>query len=958
MTDTDLTGRIGVNLIEGIVLNDLGWVFREQHVSDEGIDAQVETKVDDKTTGRLLALQIKTGPSYFTEPKDAGWLFRFGERQARLWLDHALPVILILIDAAQRVAYWQVVSPATVVSTGKKYKVHVPEANRVPMARDAWQHLASGIQLRAHERYDAALAALPPGTARIIAKMHQTQSDNAAVLALHLAEGRRSPGATVSALVTAEPHWLPGEAGQGWVALALYAAAHEQLSQSADAFELAAAASEDNRGKRLAAAGINATRDDRDRAAALLDEAAAFPEAEILVRIGRAILQHPRGIAGPLNIDPPLDPSLDEVRSDALTQSFLSDQAMRSGRIEDSIDHARRALELEPDHADHMRALGTGLARRSLRARGSRGDLSEAASLLAQAVDQRHAWDGPTGDALTELVRALTISGNNEAVLKYSLGSPLGIARPEESARPEVLRHALFAAYLLSREELVAQLAARLGTTAMDQLERSRVGLLELTDEERISLWLEVADTAETTSDYQSLVSAVTNVSRLGRDETSRLRELAERGIIQEETIRLVELVARAYTDLDAVLPELRTLSRSDIAAAEHQIAILVDQNRIEEAAAACRTAHELFNQDYFLIAEAQVYLDGKEYDKAEKVAATAISSSDFPRDRARLLTFLAGRAADRGDWVAAEDYLARVLPLHTQTRSADVWRLVIAQLNRGEAIKAAETVRKYSPVVRNSDEARWWMQSMASVPWDQLTASEALALATKFEHDHELSVAILLHIIQSTTTTSDPSEEDPEDVSRRATDTRPMVTADLHKRAFSAIERHIDENPESVAIRRLQGTTEELLESVSEILKRDSERNKAIRELLEKVQQGELPIGLLATGTGKSYALLLIQQATGPLVAAAAQDEEHVLDQETAASAINQGVVMDSSALLFDQSAGGRRHASGSIPRPSHPGKLPSGHLEGHGGGRKVWLRVRALSVGMIKPSGRPTLN
>ena len=44
--DSDLIGRLGVHGVARLVLEELGWIFREQHESDHGIDAIVETVVD------------------------------------------------------------------------------------------------------------------------------------------------------------------------------------------------------------------------------------------------------------------------------------------------------------------------------------------------------------------------------------------------------------------------------------------------------------------------------------------------------------------------------------------------------------------------------------------------------------------------------------------------------------------------------------------------------------------------------------------------------------------------------------------------------------------------------------------------------------------------------------------------------------------------------------------------
>lgn len=58
MADTNQTERVGVNAVEAIFLS-MGWIFREQTISDFGIDAHVEPKDDGIPTGQLIALQIK-----------------------------------------------------------------------------------------------------------------------------------------------------------------------------------------------------------------------------------------------------------------------------------------------------------------------------------------------------------------------------------------------------------------------------------------------------------------------------------------------------------------------------------------------------------------------------------------------------------------------------------------------------------------------------------------------------------------------------------------------------------------------------------------------------------------------------------------------------------------------------------------------------------------------------------
>lgn len=47
------------------VEDELKWVFREQPTDDFGIDAHIEVIHQNVATGRLLALQIKGGESWF-----------------------------------------------------------------------------------------------------------------------------------------------------------------------------------------------------------------------------------------------------------------------------------------------------------------------------------------------------------------------------------------------------------------------------------------------------------------------------------------------------------------------------------------------------------------------------------------------------------------------------------------------------------------------------------------------------------------------------------------------------------------------------------------------------------------------------------------------------------------------------------------------------------------------------
>jgi hypothetical protein len=123
-----LTERIGVNAVERVFVDTFGWFFREQSVSDHGVDAQVEEIVDGKPTGKLVALQIKTGPSYF---RSQGRDFVFYGEQGHLdyWTHHRLPVYIIMHNPLNGLTLWQKFERRLVNKTAKGWSITIPSTN-------------------------------------------------------------------------------------------------------------------------------------------------------------------------------------------------------------------------------------------------------------------------------------------------------------------------------------------------------------------------------------------------------------------------------------------------------------------------------------------------------------------------------------------------------------------------------------------------------------------------------------------------------------------------------------------------------------------------------------------------------------------------------------------------------------------------------------------------------------
>ncbi|MBG0808099.1 DUF4365 domain-containing protein [Methylosinus sp. H3A] len=141
--DSTISERTGVNAVEAIFLRRLKWLFREQPVSDFGIDAQAEVTVDGEPTGKLIALQIKSGQSFFSRKCPEGFIYRGEMRHLDYWENHSLPVFLILHNPDDGTTLWQKIDRRICKLSKRGWSVLVPNEN--VLDEKAQYHLAHGL---------------------------------------------------------------------------------------------------------------------------------------------------------------------------------------------------------------------------------------------------------------------------------------------------------------------------------------------------------------------------------------------------------------------------------------------------------------------------------------------------------------------------------------------------------------------------------------------------------------------------------------------------------------------------------------------------------------------------------------------------------------------------------------------------------------------------------------------
>ena len=106
-TDSQRLSREGENFVEAVALH-AGWISRPLDKDDVGIDMLLERTEAGRPMGDLVALQVKSGPSYWSKKRSRCRvpLKRKTKDWASYWQQYCVPVVLVVYDEIARRAAW------------------------------------------------------------------------------------------------------------------------------------------------------------------------------------------------------------------------------------------------------------------------------------------------------------------------------------------------------------------------------------------------------------------------------------------------------------------------------------------------------------------------------------------------------------------------------------------------------------------------------------------------------------------------------------------------------------------------------------------------------------------------------------------------------------------------------------------------------------------------------------
>ncbi|MBQ3560090.1 MAG: DUF4365 domain-containing protein [Agathobacter sp.] len=122
--DMGSIARKGLHLI-GATFEKLDFVFREQPIADYGIDAIIEPKGERYPSGKMIAVQIKSGESYFKEFKENAVVFRVDDKHYNYWMNNSLPVIIVLYNPLTDEIIWECFNRENVTKCKNGWKIRI-----------------------------------------------------------------------------------------------------------------------------------------------------------------------------------------------------------------------------------------------------------------------------------------------------------------------------------------------------------------------------------------------------------------------------------------------------------------------------------------------------------------------------------------------------------------------------------------------------------------------------------------------------------------------------------------------------------------------------------------------------------------------------------------------------------------------------------------------------------------
>lgn len=685
----------------------------------------------------------------------------------------------------------------------------------------------------------------------------------------------------------ATPDWLLDSSYPVLLAAADLAAAYGNGALAARLWERAAADGAPRSDYWLARAALARDElDDPERARRLADQLRSRANDEPLAAIAVAVVDREFERAAAL--------------ADAWTPSTMSDKIVRASlrhRFAMRVDEGTRVtLEtvevglaaLEEGLGDE-RYTGLALAKAQMlilrvQLHGStlrERDLREAQDLALWARSQRRRWRGDAAEATALACEAAFVAHDPVTALRVGTvatdENTSDAAAPDEAADERVRRITAICAAAVGRRELAEQLADGL----TDPHFRAYVGALlaDAHEEDPTAHWERALETARTDGER---LRALLGLAAAGADELPGLEEYRH---TDPDVVREIEAAAEVARGRPGdAITNLRNLRTTSYTAALSLAAIYGQVGDVDREAQTLKDAAAQFGDLHLRLAGVSAWLRERRYAEAEAEleAVLVVAPADWPGRgfAARALADLALRD-ERYD--VATDRLRAALAVDPGDDRVR-WALTRVLLRRYDAAGAWAAYSDTRPEPTSVEEAHAWIHLNTRYAPGEATVRGCLNLVRRFGPSEQLSAHAFGAIL---TRERETGEDEP---------LPDALLADLH----AEMESFFEQWPDSPLLRRFSAENiQALIAQMTDMVRPTDEQLQLQRKLGRQLLLGQVPLGVLPAAVRKPYAEIVIKRGVGFLAARHIDPAEQDSMIETAQSAIDRDVVIDTTAAV-----------------------------------------------------------
>lgn len=498
-------------------------------------------------------------------------------------------------------------------------------------------------------------------------------------------------------------------------------------------------------------------------------------------------------------------------------------------------------------------------------------DFSRAYSLAIQARDSRRTWLGDSVAPILTAVKASALATDIDRAWRLTQEAPEGTALAHEARDERLRRESAILAATMGRFENAHAIALALGEPFVSYTVEGFEALADDRLEDAESAWMRAWDCApndtsrlQTAAALAPLGMQLPDLSSLSGEYSHAVKRLCatHEALSSDDDMTLLRARATDSEELTVLLAER-----------------LVAQGQTADAAAILEAGGARWNHPLMMRMAASRYESVGDYERAYEAAATALSLGGA-NWAGRLETLMI-----QFDSLVSQGHFGRSLAVAREMvtlapRNLTIRWALVHSLVRAGSIQDAWSALRYNgePVdPRNAADARTWIGLAAECDDSPEFVQRSLEMMTSWLHEPDVVGVFLLQIYRG--------------LSRRERVVADSDIRELHR----ATEEFTEAHPENQVFRRFTLNEDDLVGSLTALLKDLASEHPAIQDIRERVESGDLPLGMAAEITGHTYAEACIRGAADfvyshlPSMAAAGR--------AAATGAFGSRVVIDASA-------------------------------------------------------------